>query len=50
MDDDEGDGGYIENKATKQRTGIYIENEVYKFDLYVDVGASAGFGRPGSSK
>ena len=47
LDDAEGDGGYIENKATKERTGIYVENEVCKFDLYVDVGASMGFGRPG---
>jgi len=43
LDDDEGAGGYIEDKKTKQRTQLYIENEVYKFDLYVDVGASAGF-------
>jgi len=48
LDDAEGQGGYIENKATKQRTGIYMENEVYKFDLYVDVGASAVFGRQGA--
>jgi len=48
LDDAEGQGGYIENKSTKQRTGIYVENGVYKFDLYVDVGASVGFGRQGA--
>ena len=48
LDDAEGQVGYIENKTTKQRTGIYVENEVYKFDLYVDVGASVGFGRQGA--
>jgi hypothetical protein len=48
LDDDEGEGGYIENKLTKQRTGIYVENEVYKFDLYVDLAASMGFARQGA--
>ena len=28
---------------TKERTGMYIENDVYMFDLYVDIDASAGF-------
>ena len=54
LDDDGGQGGYIENKTTKEKTGIYVENEVYKFDLWVDVGASlksaSGFSRPGQGK
>ena len=48
LDDDEGEGGYIEIKTTKQRTGIYVENEVYKFDLYVDLAASMDFARQGA--
>ena len=47
LDNDVGQGGYIENKTTGERTALYIENDVYLFDLYVDVGASAGFPRQG---
>jgi hypothetical protein len=47
LDNDVGQGGYIENKTTGERTALYLENDVYLFDLYVDVGASAGFPRQG---
>ena len=47
LDRDVGSGGYIENKMTGERIGLYVENDVYMFDLYVDVGASMGFTRPG---
>ena len=47
LDDAEGAGGYIQNKKTGERTQLYIENDVYLFDLYVDVGVSAGFTRQG---
>jgi len=45
LDNDLGQGGYIENKHTGERTQLYLENDVYLFDLYVDIGASAGFAR-----
>ena len=47
LDDDEGSGGYIEHKQSGERTPMYIKNGVYMFDLWVDVGASMGFTRPG---
>jgi len=47
LDDAEGAGGYIQNKKTGERTQLYIENDVYLFDLYVDVGVSSGFTRQG---
>ena len=50
LDDAEGAGGYIEHKASKERTAVYVENDVYKFDLWVDVAASAGFTRPDVKK
>jgi len=45
LDNDLGQGGYIENKHTGERTKLYLENDVYLFDVYVDVGGSAGFAR-----
>jgi len=49
--DDIGDShGYIEDKGTGKRTPLYVEHGVYVFDLWVDVGASAVFARPGSSQ
>ena len=50
LDNDVGAGGYIENKTTGERTGLYLENDVYLFDLYVDVGASAVFTRQGAKR
>ena len=43
----EGNGGYIQNKRTGGKTQLYIENDVYLFDLYVDVGMSSGFTQQG---
>jgi hypothetical protein len=48
LDNDVGQGGYIENKVSGERTALYLENDVYIFDLYVDVAASAGFPRQGA--
>jgi hypothetical protein len=46
----EGSGGYIENTVSKERTAMYLENEVYVFDLYVDIPASQGFPRQGAKQ
>jgi hypothetical protein len=48
LDNDVGKGGYIENKVSGERTALYLENDVYLFDLYVDVAASVGFQRQGA--
>ena len=48
LDDVGNSRGYIEDKNTGKRTPLYVEHGVYAFDLWVDVGASAGFARPGS--
>ena len=48
LDNDVGQVGYIENKSTGERTALYLGNDVYLFDLYVDVGVSAGFSQQGT--
>ena len=46
----EGSGGYIENTVSKERTAMYLENDVYVFDLYVDFPGSVGFPRQGAKQ